>query len=296
MYKLFFVNHKRIGLKKPFDFFAGKLRDKKALTKSVLLRLIYKSIIEFTDFNFLKIKLLSALHLYTGYNIINIFARPLSIFRKASIESFYNKKLSYLNFFINNCVITKHPNCLRRNRRGQVMEGNKIRKFEKAPILRSQILKYMLKKHYIITKFLRILPFYVIKPFRGFIKTLISLLLLKNQKLENKYQIIRDSFNYLYNKFHGHFYRAFKIYKLVLNKIFKKDFLNVKGIRIIIKGRFGKVRKQIQKLVIGSLNINTFVKKVSYYKSLLITKRGSYGFHIWFAQKNKLYKGTTLTD
>nr|BDB10220.1 hypothetical protein [Actinophrys sol] len=298
MYKLFNISRKVIGKIRRFKIFADKIRDKKAVSQSVLLKLIYKSIVDLSDFNYLKSKVLSALHLYTGYSIINIFARPLSIFKKPSIENLYNRKLAYLKFFMDNCVINKNPVCLKRNRRGKIMEGNKIRKFEKAPFLKLEIKKYMFKKHHTVSKFLKSLPFYVAKPFRDLIKTLLNLLVLKNQSLEIKYQLIRDSFEYLYNEFDGHFYRAFKIYKLLLTEIFKKNFLNVEGIRIVVKGRFGKVRKQIQKLVIGSLNINTFIKKINYYKSLLITQRGSYGFHIWFAQKDniKSYKGNTLTD
>jgi len=80
----------------------------------------------------------------------------------------------------------------------------------------------------------------------------------------------------------------FFVYKF--NKFFSLYFKNYlcpfKSLKLIIKGRFGKTRKQIFKLNYGRLYITTFIKNIRYVKFNLTTKKGSYGFHFWVLFKN----------
>ena len=97
--------------------------------------------------------------------------------------------------------------------------------------------------------------------------------------------MLKKCFYYIYKRHGTHFFRAFKFYKSLINKLFRVNLLKIAGLKIIFKGRFGKVRKQIQSLTFGSLKLTKVMNRITYYNALMYTKRGSYGFHMWLAEK-----------
>lgn len=231
------------------------------------------------DFNPLKYKLLKALYIYTGYSNINIIGK--------SIIQFKNRKFEKKYFFL--VQLFKNLFLIRKNKSLNVQL---YFKFLKKKFLRRRRKKLNIKRESILLEnFLKNFPFYYLKDFKNFLSNIFYILRLNTYKTEYKYKILMDSFNFIFDFFNSHFFKAFKFYKLFLNNIKKSSILKLIGIKIIIKGRFGKVRKQISKLVIGSLNLNTLINKVYYYQKFLITPRGSYGYHMWFSEKKKKFKG-----
>jgi hypothetical protein len=222
---------------------------------------------------FIKNKLLNMLHTYTGYSLINIIGKNILLSKNFKNEFIYNKLKKYTKFFITNCnignILQKFSNIKRKENKINYTTKNSLR-FK------------LLKKN---DKFLRKFPFYLVKQYKPFLSKIYYFFKLKNYDIINKFKILRDSFRYIYKRFNSHFFRAFKFYKSLISKLFRLKFLRLKGIKIIFKGRFGKVRKQISKLCFGSLRLNTILQKITYFNSLILTKRGSYGFHMWFAFK-----------
>jgi hypothetical protein len=96
-------------------------------------------------------------------------------------------------------------------------------------------------------------------------------------------------FKYIYKRKNTHFKRAFKFFSLLLYRFFYNHFLPYTGIKIIVKGRFGKNRKQIALLILGYLKLQSISKFISYSNNLMVTKRGSYGFHIWCSFQDKIF-------
>jgi len=274
---------------KKISFYPKKIQ-KKELTKKelkqrakkipILKRLFLRSCADISisnKHNFLQTKLLNVLHKYTGYYKINIYGKSLPLLEKYTLELIYNKHFSYLKFIVNNFLIEKKYNYLWKNKVGT--------KFTFDKVYQKRIKNFMKNFKDITPLFLEKFPFYLVKLYKPFIEKLMSLLSLKHYDIEYKYKIVKDSFMYIYESNEGHFFKAFKFYKLLLINLHKFNILNVKGIKIIIKGRFGKVRKQIQKLTVGTLKLNTLNQKVVYFSDYLVTKRGSYGFHMWFGER-----------
>ena len=227
---------------------------------------------------FIQKKLLNMLHIYTGYSIINIIGKNILLSKKLKNELKYNKLKKYTKFFIKNCNISKiFKNFISIKRKPK--NKNKYMKNKKT---KNKLRMLLLKKN---DKFLRKFPFYLVKQYKPFLSKIYYFFKLKNYDIINKFKILRDSFRYIYKRFNSHFFRAFKFYKSLISKLFLLKILRLNGIKIIFKGRFGKVRKQISKLCFGSLRLNTILQKVTYFNSLILTKRGSYGFHMWFAFK-----------
>ena len=224
------------------------------------------------------------LHIYTGYPLINIIGKNILLSKKLNNERKYTKLRNYTKFFIKNCDISKilkkfknikqNLKNLKKLKLKQNKQHNKNNKNNK-------YIRVSTKND----KFLRKFPFYLVKQYKPFLSKIYYYFKLKNYDIQNKFKILRDSFRYIYKRFNSHFFRAFKFYKSLISKLFRLKFLRLNGIKIIFKGRFGKVRKQISKLSFGSLRLNTMLQKVIYFNSLILTKRGSYGFHMWFAFK-----------
>lgn len=261
-----------------------KIKKKVSINTLVYLKLLNKALHEINNFNFLKVKVLNSLHLYTGYSIVNIFAKPLNLFQKKINETKYTNRIAYMNFYFSEILLKKNINPF------VTKKLIKKKKVKLSSRLKSKINNFFYKDvdiHENIFNFLSQFPFYLLKIFKKFITKLLKFFSIENLKVEYKYKLLQSSFKFVYRYYKGHFFKAFKFYKLLLEKLFYSDYLNVKGIKVIFKGRFGKVRKQIKKLALGSLNLTSIRKKTNYFSSLLVTNRGSYGFHMWFSQKNE---------
>jgi hypothetical protein len=247
--------------------------------KNIITRVISKvfffniELNEIIEFNPIKFKLLKALSQYTGYSNINIIGKSIMKYNNQNLENKYNIFFSYVKFIYNKIINKKY-----------IMYKYK-EKNKKEEILSLNISKIQNK----LDEFLKTFPFFFIKTFQDFLISIFELLKLKHYKLEYKYKLLADAFYYILEFYNGHFFRAFKFYKLFLYNIFNCNLINTYGIRIIVKGRFGKVRKQIERLVIGSLSLNSIINNVNYINNIINTKRGSYGFHIWFCEKKKKF-------
>jgi hypothetical protein len=255
-------------------FFIEKLKEKNNL-------LIGKSI-KFFSFNLFKNKILHSLHLYTGYSKINIYFKSLQLMKKLKNECKFNSLFQYTKFSILN-ILNNECNSLFFTLK--YLDSNKLQdEYEKNILLKLSNFSVSNTK---LDGFLKKFPFYIIRHYKIFLTNIFYLFSLKNQNIKNTFLILKNSFYYLYKTHDNHFMRAFKFYKSLINKLYSYKLLKICGIKIIFKGRFGKVRKQIRKFNFGFLKLNTFIQHITYYNSLMLTKRGSYGFHIWFAEGGK---------
>lgn len=271
-----------------FAIQSKKTLEVKRVSFNILNRLICKSLpekIEENKFDCLRSKVLKALHDYTGYSVVNIYGKPIELTSPFKLEIFYNKELALLNFM--------KRKFLRSSKASYSFNIKAIRLFKRKT--RFRIFRAGRIRD-ILPKFLEGFPFYVLKLYKPFFIRLVNLLVLRNYDMDYKHKIIKESFKYLYFINNCHFFNAFKIYKMLLMRVFKFNLLNITGIQIVAKGRFGKVRKQIAKLSIGKLKLNTFNQKINYFSDHLVTPRGSYGFHMWFGEKEKAAAPTSRSS
>jgi hypothetical protein len=277
-FNLTFLNDlrkKKIQIKKKFFNIIENIKIKQ---KQIIFKTIKYNTLKVNNI-FLKTKLMNVLHFYTGYANINIIGKPITLVDNFEIECKTNIISKYIKFFTN-LILKNNYNNLDFEMKYAEVRGDKAANellsntFDSSSNIKSKL-----------ELFFRKFPFYIIKQHKKFLTKLFYLLNLKNQDPKNIFLILKNSFYYIY-KVHGtHFFRAFKFYKSLINKLYKCNILKVYGLKLIFKGRFGKVRKQIQKLYFGSLQLNKFLTKIIYYNSIMLTKRGSYGFHMWIASR-----------
>lgn len=254
--------------------FNKKINFKKFLNKKFIMESIKYYNLNFSNL-FIKNKLLNILHKYTGYSLINLVCKNIILSKKLKLEIKYNNFLKYTQMF--NKYINKYE--LKYLKTKYLNENIKIKLRINRYFKNNKFKKYLL--------FLRKFPFYLVKQYKPFLSKIYYYFTLENYDINSKFIILKNSFRYIYKRFNCHFFRAFKFYKSLISKLFRYNLLQVNGIKVIFKGRFGKVRKQISKFNFGSLSLNTVLQKITYFNSLILTQRGSYGFHMWFAIKSK---------
>ena len=230
--------------------------------------------------NFLKNKIMNVLHFYTGYPNINILGKPITLLNKFKKEHATNIISKYIKFYTNLILKNKYNKLyFEMKYDDQPLKNPKI----KSLIQNKVVQLYDIKSQ--LDRFLRRFPFYILKIHKKLLIRIFYFLTLKNQDPKNIFLILKNSFYIIYKAHGKHFFRAFKFYKSLINKLYYCNLLKIKGLKLIFKGRFGKVLKQIQKLSFGSLSLNKVLTKITYYNSIMLTKRGSYGFHMWISSK-----------
>jgi hypothetical protein len=247
-------------------------------TNNILRSLSYKKKLKNRP-NTLKLKVCNILHKYTGYSNINIYGNNTRKYPYYMTGRLYNYFFQYLNFSIklflsNNMFVVKKLQ--------EIWLKKNLYTSEDFLDLSYHAIRYLDIKTK-IKEFLFKFPFYSVRKFKKFLIKLFFYLTYPNQKIQNIFLILKNSFYYIYKRHDSHFIKAFKFYQALINKLYSSGVLNVHGIKIICKGRFGKVRKQIKQFTFGYLKLNTVIQPITYYNSLMITPRGSYGFHMWFA-------------
>jgi hypothetical protein len=122
---------------------------------------------------------------------------------------------------------------------------------------------------------------------QNFFKETINILLICINK-KNSAQLLSESISYQLSKLtKAKRHRAFLIFlKRVLIALSKTDLFKIKGIKIIVKGRFNGVpraRKQI--LLIGKkVPLQSFDSKIDYYQSNSYTANGTFGVKSWICE------------
>ena len=70
--------------------------------------------------------------------------------------------------------------------------------------------------------------------------------------------------------------------KQVLDLLVKTKVSKMKGIKIVVKGRFNNVPRAKTKIIlIGNIPIQTLEKDINYHESAAYTKNGTYGIKVW---------------
>ena len=82
--------------------------------------------------------------------------------------------------------------------------------------------------------------------------------------------------------------------KHVITYLIKSDFSKVKGVKIVINGRFnGAPRSKQKTITIGIVKLQSLNEKTSYHNSTAFTQNGTFGIKVWICEKNISYDFTT---
>lgn len=287
-------NIKKIPTKE-INIFARKKKYVSSL--NILARLFIKSLSDIynnSKYDFVQSKLLTVIHKYTGCGIVNIYGTALQDFTVNRIEKLYLRHSAFLSSMMEALL---YQGAKARYYEGyRYVYNNQTKKkelkprywhrFEDRPEYDEIISHFYTIKPY-FRKFMQAFPFYMLKTYRPFLKKLCKLLSYGNVSVEHQYKIVKDAFRYIFAANNGQFNKAFKFYKMLLTNIYKFKLLETCGIKLVIKGRFGKVRKQVQRLIVGSLKLNKLSTQLKYYFDCIVTSKGSYGFHMWFGSNDK---------
>lgn len=84
------------------------------------------------------------------------------------------------------------------------------------------------------------------------------------------------------------FYLVTKIIESLMKNI-PSRFLGVRGLKIVVKGRFNK-RSRTKKIIfqVGSLSTSKISQSLSYYQEKAVTVYGTFGVKVWLVGKEKL--------
>jgi len=85
------------------------------------------------------------------------------------------------------------------------------------------------------------------------------------------------------NKQHNYF---LFFLKEVLSISIKSSFSNIRGIKLIINGRFNKAPRSRKKIIqLGSVPAQSFNSKIDFHQSISYTLNGTFGISLWICEK-----------
>nr|YP_010377446.1 ribosomal protein S3 [Hemiaulus sinensis]QYB23182.1 ribosomal protein S3 [Hemiaulus sinensis] len=85
------------------------------------------------------------------------------------------------------------------------------------------------------------------------------------------------------NKKHNFF---LSFLKKVLTEFLNVNFSKIKGIKIVINGRFNGAPRSRKKIIqLGSIPLQSFNSKISYNQSISYTNNGTFGINVWVCEK-----------
>lgn len=228
-----------------------------------------------TNTNYIKDKILNCLHQYTGYSNININFKSIKVLKNKGLYSTYNLYNMY-NTFFNKQIFRDYKNSIY------------LLKYYSRNLNRKNVSKtglILLNKLQTPTFDDIFLDIRYINPIKKQLQSFYNLLMINTQSIYNRLVLLKNLFYFIYKFQKGHFFRAFSLYSKILFKIYNAKILPIIGLKAIFKGRFGKVRKQVSKLQHGFIKLTKYTSNIIYFNNLIKTKRGSYGYHLWFSYK-----------
>ena len=78
-------------------------------------------------------------------------------------------------------------------------------------------------------------------------------------------------------------------FKKVLTTLINANFSEVKGVKIIINGRFNGVQRANRKIIqVGEIPLQSFNSFTSYYEDVAYTPNGTFGIKVWVSNKSVL--------
>ena len=76
--------------------------------------------------------------------------------------------------------------------------------------------------------------------------------------------------------------------KLIWSELVLKDIFRVKGVKLVIKGRFNKsARSRKKDIVLGSIPLQTIKAKIDYFQSNSFTSVGTFGVKLWICRRGQ---------
>ena len=183
---------------------------------------------------------------------------------KTLIEHIVNNVLKVdLNLFLNNKRVTFKIRNL--NQKFEfLINGSKLRLFQHKNILRQS--KRFLKD-----------PLF---------KELIKILFVAVTE-KNSAKLIAESISrYFIKQKKRHGFLLFLLKKTLTNLI-SSDFSVIKGIKIVINGRFNGAPRSNKKILnVNSVPLQSFDSSIDYYESTAYTLNGTFGIKVWVCEKN----------
>jgi len=77
--------------------------------------------------------------------------------------------------------------------------------------------------------------------------------------------------------------------KLILSELIKNNILKVKGVKLIVNGRFNKSPRSRKKdIVLGSIPLQSISSEIDYFQSTVFTLVGTFGVKLWICRRNKI--------
>jgi hypothetical protein len=229
---------------------------------------------------FFKNFLMRSMHSFTGYKNINIIFKPLYL-DNLNLQDTLFKKLNEYTLYI-----FKYGHA-------HLTEDEFMDKSQRIRLIIPFLNTLLEKWSELITDLVYKLGFYDRKLFKNFLVKIFYFfsIIEHDERIKFKYfsEFLFYMFRYIYKKKKNHFKHAFAFFKLLIYRFYYRKYFPYDGIKVIAKGRFGKNRKQISRLKLGYLKLSSISKVLYYSNNLMITKRGTYGFHIWCSYKDKCF-------
>ena len=73
--------------------------------------------------------------------------------------------------------------------------------------------------------------------------------------------------------------------KLILSELIKKELINIRGIKLKVKGRFNKsARSKNKEIALGSIPLQTIKANIDYFQSCAYTSVGTFGVKLWICR------------
>ena len=245
-----------------------------------------------------------------NFKYVNQNSEESSLFLHKNIElqNYINKIFKNFNIFIKNCkmehtastvnilisfyklnsqneiqcisdIITKtisiSTQLYLNNKKTVVKAQNLNIKFERTITKNSEYLKTYKKVLRSFKKFLK-------DPFQ---KNLVKLLFIITFERDSS-KLLADLISlYLVKNKKRHSYLIFLL-KTVLTTLIPINFSKIKGVKIVITGRFnGAPRAKKQNLTIGVTPLQSLNSVISYHNSIAFTQNGTFGIKVWICEK-----------
>lgn len=79
--------------------------------------------------------------------------------------------------------------------------------------------------------------------------------------------------------------------KKIYSTLLPLKMCQIKGIKIVINGRFNGAPRSNQKIIkVGSIPLQSFNSCISYYEDTAYTSNGTFGIKVWICENNTVYK------
>lgn len=161
---------------------------------------------------------------------------------------------------------------------------NKITNIKTQDLNKKLEIKINKKAEYLITykKIIRIFKKFLKDPLQ---KNLIKILFITISEKDSSKLLAEAISEYLMKNKKKHNYLLFLL-KMVIKTLIPLNFSRIKGVKIVITGRFnGAPRAKKKVLTLGVVPLQSFTSTISYNNTTSFTQNGTFGIKVWICEK-----------